>query len=100
MLPYSMSKAALENMTKALARQLADAGITVNLLAPGYFDTYRNRDQFQKPEDEAEKAKGTVPVGRIGHPEDCGGVALLLCSQAGSYITGQTIYVDGGMSAR
>ena len=100
MLPYSMSKAALVNMTKALARQLAGAGITVNLLAPGYFNTYRNREQFQSPEDEVERAKGAVPAGRIGHPEDCGGVALLLCSPAGSYITGQTIYVDGGMSAR
>lgn len=99
MLPYAMSKAALENMTKALGRDLASDGITVNLIAPGYYNTWRNRDQFQTPED-FEKRSQWIPAKRIGEPEDCAGVTILLCSDAGSYITGQTIYVDGGISAR
>lgn len=99
MLPYAMSKAALENMTKGLARPLGEEGITVNMIAPGYYNTWRNRDQFQTPED-FEKRSQWIPVKRIGEPEDCAGAALLLCSDAGSYITGQTLYVDGGISAR
>jgi glucose 1-dehydrogenase len=100
MLPYSMSKAALENLTRGLARVLAEDGITVNLLNPGYFNTYRNRDQFKTPQDLIDRGKKYVPMGRIGEPEDCGGIALLLASDAGAYITGQTIFVDGGMSVR
>lgn len=99
MLGYSMSKGALENMTRGLGRDLVSHGITVNIICPGYFDTYRNRDQF--PNEEEKKKRGEwVPAKRVGDPEDCGGIALLLCSDAGSYITGQTIYVDGGLSVR
>jgi gluconate 5-dehydrogenase len=99
MLAYSMSKAALDNMTRALARNLAKEGITVNAIAPGYFNTWRNREDFPNHE-EVERRGQWVPVGRVGLPEDCGGAALLLCSEAGSYITGQIVYVDGGMTAR
>jgi NAD(P)-dependent dehydrogenase (short-subunit alcohol dehydrogenase family) len=99
MLPYSMSKAAMQNMTTALARDLSKKNITVNLLAPGYFNTWRNRDDFPSHE-ELERRGQWVPLGRVGQPEDCGGVALLLCSEAGAYITGQIIYVDGGISTR
>lgn len=99
MLAYSMSKAALENMTKALARELAPHNTTVNNLCPGFFNTHRNRQEFL---DEAEKKKrgAWVPMKRVGEPDDCAGLALILCSEAGSYITGQTIYVDGGLSVR
>lgn len=100
MLPYSMSKAALSNLTSALARDLATAGVTVNCLAPGYFDTYRNREDFPNEAEKTRRAGKWVPLGRIGEPRDCAGIALLLCSDAGSYITGQTIFVDGGMSIR
>ncbi len=99
MLPYSLSKLALAGLTTALARDMAKDQVTVNLLAPGWFNTYRNRADFQSEQDVMEKGKH-VPNGRIGQPKDCAGLALLLCSEAGSYITGQTIYVDGGMSAR
>ena len=100
MLAYSMSKAALDNLTKGLARVLAPEGITVNLLAPGYFNTWRNRHDFKSPQDLIDRGREYVPVGRIGEPEDCAGIAVLLASDAGAYITGQTIYVDGGMSVK
>jgi NAD(P)-dependent dehydrogenase (short-subunit alcohol dehydrogenase family) len=98
MLAYALSKIALDGMTIALARDLAKSGVTVNNLAPGYFQTVRN-PQLGSAENR-QKAGAKIPVGRVGQPEDAAGAALLLCSPAGEYITGQTIYVDGGMSAR
>ena len=98
MLAYAMSKAALENMTIALARDLAGDGITVNNLAPGYFRTIRN-PQLASAQGRR-KAGSKIPAGRVGEPGDVGGIALALCSEAGQYITGQTIYVDGGISIR
>jgi glucose 1-dehydrogenase len=100
MLPYSLSKAALEKMTTALAIDLAKDNITVNCIAPGYFNTYRNREQFKTAEEVERKGKQIVPLGWIGRPEDCAGLAVLLCSKAGEYITGQSVLVDGGMSLR
>ena len=99
MLAYSMSKAALWNMTTGLAQALGKDGITVNVIAPGYFDTHRNREQF-KTDADRERAGKHMPLGRIGYPEDCAGAALLLASDAGAYITGQSLHVDGGMSIR
>ena len=100
MLSYAMSKAAMVNMTLALARDLARDGVTVNLIAPGYFNTIRNVEKLGDPEKRREAGERLVTVGRIGEPEDVAGIALLLCSDAGSYITGESIFVDGGMSAR
>lgn len=98
MLPYSLSKAGLEKLTYALARDLGPDNVTVNLIAPGWFDTYRNREQFKTDEDRLRMGQ-RLPAGRIGQPDDVAGLALLLCSDAGSYITGQSIHIDGGMSA-
>lgn len=99
MLPYSTSKAALAHMTKAMARDLGRDQITVNCIAPGWFDTWRNRHDFANEQEKIEKGRH-IPWGRLGQPDDCAGLAVLLCSQAGEYITGQSIHVDGGMSAR
>lgn len=99
MLAYASSKAAVGNLTIALARDLAKDRITVNCIAPGWFNTWRNRHEFQTEQDLQSKGRN-VPVGRVGEPRDCAGAALLLCSDAGEYITGQTLYIDGGMSAR
>ena len=96
MLGYSLSKAALEKFTIAIAREVAKDQITVNLIAPGWVNTYRNRQDFTSPEELKEKGKH-IPLGRIAEPEDHEGIALLLCSDAGSYITGQSIHVDGGL---
>ena len=95
---YAMSRAAMENLTRGLGRRFARDGVTVNCVAPGWFNTFRNREQF--PDDEALQNAGKhVPAGRVGRADDCNGVVALLCSAAGEYITGQTIHVDGGMSA-
>jgi NAD(P)-dependent dehydrogenase (short-subunit alcohol dehydrogenase family) len=98
MLPYAMSKAALANMTIALARDLAPVGVTVNLLAPGYFHTVRN--PRLRTEAGRRDAGSRIPARRVGEPRDIAGAALLLCSPAGEYITGQVIYVDGGLSVQ
>lgn len=97
MVAYAMTRAALENLTKSLGRGFARHNITVNCIAPGYFNTFRNKpaDAERIPK---EVKNGWVPLGRCGEPEDCAGLTLLLCSQAGEYITGQTLHIDGGMS--
>jgi NAD(P)-dependent dehydrogenase (short-subunit alcohol dehydrogenase family) len=85
-------------MTIALARELAPAGVTVNMISPGYFHTIRNPKLAR--EGGRRKAGRRIPAGRVGEPRDCAGAALLLCSPAGEYITGQILYVDGGLSVR
>jgi NAD(P)-dependent dehydrogenase (short-subunit alcohol dehydrogenase family) len=99
MLPYAMAKASLSLMTRLMARDLAQHNVTVNQLAPGWFNTFRNRAEFPTVEEKVRRGRH-VPLGRVGEPEDLGGIAVLLCSEAGSYITGQDIFVDGGLSAR
>ena len=97
MLPYSLCKSAMTRLTTALARDLGRDGITVNLIAPGWFDTHRNRHYFS--DDQVKQREGArLPAGRIGRPCDVAGLTLLLCSDDGEYITGQSIHVDGGMS--
>lgn len=96
---YAMSRASMENLTMGLAKEFGREGITVNCIAPGWYDTYRNRHDFKTPE-EKEKRSNWMPIPRLGAAGDCAGITILLCSKAGEYITGQTIYVDGGMSIR
>ena len=98
MLAYAMSKVALANMTIALARDLAPVGITVNMIAPGYFNTLRNPRLHS--EAGRRDAGSRIPAGRVGEPRDVAGAALALCSPAGQYITGQVLYVDGGLSVK
>ena len=99
MLIYSASKAAQTNMMQSLSLQLADRGITVNNVAPGVIYTDRNVEALSDPV-YAQKVKSSIPVGFYGEPEDCAGIVSLLCSEAGRYITGQSIYVDGGKSVQ
>lgn len=97
MVVYSSLKAAQTLMVRNLAKQFAPQGVTVNNLAPGVINTDRSKARLV---DSAyrEKVLTWIPAGQIGEPQDCAGAALLLCSDAGQYITGQSIYVDGGMS--
>lgn len=97
MLVYSASKAAQTNMVKSLAAQLAEDGITVNNVAPGVISTDRNAEALSNPE-YAKKVIDSIPVGFCGDKSECSGTVLLLSSEAGRYITGQSIYVDGGKS--
>ena len=99
MLVYSASKAAQTNMMQSLSLQLARDGITVNNVAPGVIYTDRNVKALSDPE-YAKKVTDSIPAGFYGTPEDCAGIVSLLCSDEGRYITGQSIYVDGGKSVQ
>lgn len=99
MLVYSASKASQTNTVRSLSVQLAGYGITVNNLAPGVIYTDRNMEALADPV-YAEKVTQSIPCGFYGTPEDCTGAVRLLCSDAGRYITGQSLYVDGGKSVQ
>ncbi|MGZ0657255.1 SDR family NAD(P)-dependent oxidoreductase [Coraliomargarita sp. W4R53] len=96
MLVYAASKCAQMSLVDSLARDLAPAGITVNNLAPGVILTDRNTEALAD-QDYAELVKTKIPAAFFGEAQDCVGLAQLLCSDAGRYITGQNIYADGGM---
>ncbi len=97
MIVYAATKCALGSFVINLAPQLAPHGVTLNTLAPGTIHTDRNAARLADSAFAARVLAG-IPAGRIGAPRDCVGAALLLCSDAGAYITGQTLYVDGGAS--
>ena len=94
---YAATKSAQENLVRNLARQLASEGITVNNLCPGVFDTDRNVEYLADPV-YSEKVRDAIPMHYWAKPEDAAGSALLLASDAGRYITGSTIMIDGGIS--
>ena len=91
---YSASKAALLGLTKTLARELAVRGIRVNAVAPGLIDTEMTASV---PEKIKEQFLSQIPLQRIGRPEEVAEVVWWLCSEGASYITGQTIHVNGGI---
>lgn len=95
MLVYSASKAGQRMMAQSLAGQLAKDGITVNNMAPGVIATDRNVEALSDPV-YARQVADSIPVGFYGEPKDCAGAVLLMCSDEGRYITGQSLYVDGG----
>ena len=97
MLVYAAAKAAQENMERNLAKQLAPDGITVNNVAPGVIETPRNSEALSDKE-YAKQVIAGIPLGYAGVPQDCNGLILTLCSDAGRYITGADIFIDGGMS--
>jgi glucose 1-dehydrogenase len=93
--PYSVSKGGLNQLTKVMALSLAEYGIRVNAIGPGSINTRILKTVMT---DEAARAKllSRTPLGRIGEPEEIAAVAAFLASDDASYITGQTIYADGG----
>jgi NAD(P)-dependent dehydrogenase (short-subunit alcohol dehydrogenase family) len=97
MIVYAATKSAVLNLVQNAAMQLADKNVTVNNLAPGVIRTQRLDEDVPESDERITKRMET-PVGKVGTPEDCAVMALLLCSEAGNFITGQNIFVDGGMS--
>ena len=91
---YAASKAGIIGFTKALALELAPHGITVNAICPGVTDTAQPRGHLTEEELYAQAKR--IPLGRIGQPEDLVGPAVFLASDAASYITGQTLLINGG----
>ena len=91
---YSASKAGLIGLTKSLAQEMGSRGITVNAIAPGYIDTDMTRGL---PEELKQKMLATVPLGRMGTPEDIANAVNFLVSEEASYITGHVLAVNGGM---
>lgn len=96
MLIYASTKAALRLMAKSLAVQLASDGITVNSIAPGVIRTDRNAKVLEDQQ-YYQSVLNTIPMGVCGDTRDCVGLVKLLCAEEGRYITGQNIFVDGGM---
>jgi len=94
---YSMTKAAVHNISRNLAREWATNNIRVNTLVPGFFPAEQNR-KVLTPE-RVDQIMGHTPMKRFGKAEELCGVALLLASNAGSFITGEEIIVDGGYAA-
>jgi NAD(P)-dependent dehydrogenase (short-subunit alcohol dehydrogenase family) len=94
---YSMSKGAVHNLSKNLAREWATQGVRVNTLVPGFFPAEQNR-KILTP-DRIEQIMGHTPMKRFGEAQELAGATLLLASGAGSFITGLELIVDGGYAA-
>jgi NAD(P)-dependent dehydrogenase (short-subunit alcohol dehydrogenase family) len=96
MSPYLASKAGLVQLTRALALEWIRANVQVNAICPGYFRTPMNEAFFRTPA--GDKLRSRLPIGRLGDPSEIEGAVVFLASDATSYVTGATLYVDGGHS--
>ncbi len=97
-MPYAMSKIAMSHMTRSLAMEWGPRGIRVNAIAPGFVLTDLTKKLWSQPKMQ-EWGQTNTPLKRLGQPEDMLGAALFLASAASAWMTGQTVFVDGGFSA-
>lgn len=93
--PYATSKGGLNQMMRAMAREWAGSGVTVNAVAPGYIETNLTSDYLKTP-GTRESLSGLVPAGRLGQADEVVGPVLFLSSSQAGFITGHVLYVDGG----
>jgi NAD(P)-dependent dehydrogenase (short-subunit alcohol dehydrogenase family) len=96
---YSAAKGAVVNLTRSLALELAPHGITVNAVGPSAVETDLTRERFRTLPGYRDEEVGRTPLGRLGTPLDVAGAVVFFASPAASFITGQTLLVDGGTSA-
>jgi gluconate 5-dehydrogenase len=96
--PYTAAKGGVELLTRGLCAELSPHGVTVNSVAPGYFETELTRALVDDPEF-SRWVRSRTPVGRWGRLEDLSGAVVFLLSAAAGFISGQTLFVDGGMTA-
>ncbi|WP_426738702.1 SDR family oxidoreductase [Plantibacter sp. 2H11-2] len=96
---YNASKAAVSHLASSLAVEWAPSGVRVNAIAPGYFLSDMTREFTEANPDLAAEWTAGIPAGRMGQPEDLHGLVLLLASDASSYLTGQSLVIDGGYTA-
>lgn len=92
---YAASKGGVIGLTRALAREVAHRGVTVNAVAPGFVRTEQTREAFDGPI--GDYVRSLVPMGRLAEPDDIAGTAVHLAAPASSYVTGQVLVVDGGV---
>jgi 3-oxoacyl-[acyl-carrier protein] reductase len=91
---YAATKAGAEGFSRALARELGSRSVTVNSVAPGFIDTDMTRELSDEQRD---YMLNQIPLGRLGAPDEIAALVGFLCSDAGAYITGETVHINGGM---
>jgi len=99
-LPYSATKAAIVGMSRSAARDLEGTKIRLNILHPGLILTPMNINGSMADESFRNRVANTIPVGRVGCPEDMVGGAIFLCSDEALYVHGESLYIDGGLALR
>lgn len=91
---YAATKAGVMGFARSLAKEVGSRNVTVNSVAPGFIDTDMTRNL---PDDQKSAMLGAIPLGRLGQPEEIASVVKFLCSDDASYVTGETLHVNGGM---